>query len=180
MLGLNCWHYLQMPIYVRDNEVLVPFLCFATSMKVYNYARKWLTTTKSRWQHPLYWQDVLMSHCQELVFCSDLGIYLQVVFNQVTTHVTWQKMYRHECCNDFYQQDLLKFLFLQLMIGQQGVNPAHLSAQDLVCFWLRCNILTNDDPRSLKDKTFEKKLPDFSRQEMHLLLGLIALILISN
>ena len=37
-----------------------------------------------------------------------------------------------------------------------GVNPAHLSPKDFVCFWLRCNILTNDDPRSLKDKTLEK------------------------
>ena len=80
--------YLQMPI-IWDNEAGVPFLCFATFMKVYNYARKWLTTQQQ--MYPLYWQDVLMSHCQELVFCSDLGIYLQVVFNQVTTHVTWQK-----------------------------------------------------------------------------------------
>ena len=29
MLGLNCWHYLQMPICLKDNEVYLdlPFLC---------------------------------------------------------------------------------------------------------------------------------------------------------
>ena len=69
--------YLQMPI-IWDNELRYLFCALQLHESVQSC---WKMAYNIADGTALYWQDVLMSHCQELVFCSDLGIYLQVVFN---------------------------------------------------------------------------------------------------